>query len=729
MPNIPIADGFGLNLQASLNPNSAFAKYFQSPPALSIIQQNLASLQDVPLTGLPVKTTEVGIAFTAPTALASTSPQFAGSVTASANLSVAVSGKLFDPDPFDSPIEVPSGHAFLGLGVKATLSPGVSVPAGQLDVGFAVGSTLCLSNYKLFAATATSPTFQAALQASVGNYVIPLAPDDFAAMGVGDVATIEGTGSLQLSGTVNLLTAVNPLVSLSSAALPTTLSLQEGAKINVSASFTIQGDWQIRVQKVDSATVRLGFYRKRGADLTVDVNPSMGVTAGTGKVDFIAAILSAIGSSPVPSSADLEKAGLTEEKQETILRALRAGVQRNLALAVQAELHMLASQEAAFLYEVSLNELGPDGRAAIQNALRLNLSALSESAPLLPKGVQEIRSVLTTTRSKTHTLKLNLLGIYNFGATSDLTLKGTWLTDPASGAIVITDSATANRVASAVNYLASPDKLRKVLAQSFLITAAYRGSGLITHAPSLKVSYWHFAEHAKTDHATMAASLNMLARLGLISAGQEQQNLVHAGNFGCSSFFVNTDFDDALSESLFLTSDGQPRGFNEFESIGRNALRLLIDPGADDAFRLRALQDDAVWQKVKETGGTVVNLAQIFPDLNADLQISVIAGDYALIAWWASTMANMAQSLSTAKRFFSQQPPPASNAPAFKQIQNDLWHQMAEVASKTHDRFSDPWGLLAMDMASGQRCAASAQIVSPALTLSVKRASPPAPQS
>ena len=33
MPNIPITDGFGLNLQASLDPKSAFAKYFQHPPA------------------------------------------------------------------------------------------------------------------------------------------------------------------------------------------------------------------------------------------------------------------------------------------------------------------------------------------------------------------------------------------------------------------------------------------------------------------------------------------------------------------------------------------------------------------------------------------------------------------------------------------------------------------------------------------------------------------------
>ena len=48
MPNIPISDGFGLNLQASLDPKSAFAKYFQHPPAFSVLQQDLASLQNRP---------------------------------------------------------------------------------------------------------------------------------------------------------------------------------------------------------------------------------------------------------------------------------------------------------------------------------------------------------------------------------------------------------------------------------------------------------------------------------------------------------------------------------------------------------------------------------------------------------------------------------------------------------------------------------------------------------
>ena len=721
MPNIPIADGFGLNLQAGLNPHSAFAKYFQQPPSFSVMQQDLASLQDVPLTAFPLKSPVVGLTFATPTALASTCPQLPDCAAASATLCVVSGGELFDPDPFDNPIEVPSGRAFLGLVVKATVARGVKGSSGNLDVGFKAGATVCMSHYQSFATTATAPTFKTALQTVLENYVIPLAPDDLSAMGVGDVATIEATGSIELSGTVNLLTAVNPLASVSSATLPATLQIKEGATIDIDASFTIEGEFQIRIQKLDATTVRMGFYRKCGADFSVQVSPTVGISAGTSTVDFISTLLGAIAQSPFPSAGQLEQAGLDEDKQEAIVGALKAAIQRRLELSIMDELHADSSRAAAFLYEISLNDLGPDGRAAIQDALKLNLSSLWNSSGSLPRGVREIHNILATTRTKGHTLKINILGIYNYTSINDLLLKGTVLTDPASGEVLIADNATATRVSGAINFLADSDKLRKVLAQSFLITAAYRCSGLIAHAPSLKASYWHFEEHARTDRPTMAANLNVLKALGLTSASQAEESLAKLGDFGRSTFYLSTEYDDALSQSLFLRNDGQARQLDEFERVGRVALQLLIQSGGADEFRLRALQNDAIWQQVKETGGTFVNLAPIFPDLNRDAQIPVIAGDYVLIEWWATTMAHMAQSLSAAKQFLSQNPPPATESPAFKKVQTDLWRQMADVASKTHDRFADPWGLVAMDLASGQRSVASAQIVSSGLTRKVKR--------
>jgi len=727
-PSIAIADGFGLNILARLNPDSAFAKYFQQLPSFSVLQQNLASLQDVPLAEFPRKLAPIGLLFTRNTWVAWTSPVFAGSGAVSAALRVVTDGNLFDPDPFGSPINVPKGHAYLGLRVNATLAPKVGIPSEKPTFGFAAGSPVYMSHYKSFAtirvtkASAAAPTFKSALEATLQNFIIPLTPNDLSGIGVGDVAVIEGTGTFKFSGSFNLQTSVNPLVSVSSAAQPETLQIREGATIEILASCTITGDLQTRIEKVDAGTIRVGLYRKRGAEFTVQVSPSVGKTTGTTNTDFITAVLGAIGPSPFPSADELKKAGLTGKKQEEIVDALKTAIQKELELSVQAGLQGLSSQEAAFLYEISLRDLGPEGRTALQDALRLNFSKLSEPAPALPVGIREIQSLHTTTRSKGHSLKFNILGIYNFTSVSDLTLKGAVLTDPASGEVLITDRATATRVSGATNFLADSDKLRTVLAQSFLMTVAYRCSGLIAQAPSLKVSFRHFSEHAKTDRTTMQANLDVICNMGLITASQEQQSLTDAGDFGRSSFYLRTDYDDALSQGLFLRNDGQARALDEYEQIGRQALRAFLHAGDVDGYRLRSLESDAIWQQVKATGGTVGNLASLFPDLRSDTQIPVIAGDYLLIEWWATTMSKLAVTLSAAKRFFAQKPAPATNSPAFQKAQDDLWHQLAAAASSTHDRFSDPWGLMAMDLASGQQSTASARIVSPRLTLSAERA-------
>ena len=144
----------------------------------------------------------------------------------------------------------------------------------------------------------------------------------------------------------------------------------------------------------------MGIYRKLGTEFTVQITPSVGITAGTTKTDFMSAVLGAVTPSPFPSAGQLEAAGLSKEKQEAIESALKSAIQRNLALSVEEELQALSSHEAAFLYEISLRDLGSDGRKAIQEALRLNLSALSAVSGQLPQGIREIQNLITASRAK-----------------------------------------------------------------------------------------------------------------------------------------------------------------------------------------------------------------------------------------------------------------------------------------------------------------------------------------
>src|SRR5208283_1842692 len=103
MPTIQIVDGFGLDLQAALNPSSAFAKYFQKPPSLSVVQQDLASLENVSLAAFPLKSTQIGLSFQQPNSSTSASPQFTLGAAISGTLCVNTAGELFDPDPFENP--------------------------------------------------------------------------------------------------------------------------------------------------------------------------------------------------------------------------------------------------------------------------------------------------------------------------------------------------------------------------------------------------------------------------------------------------------------------------------------------------------------------------------------------------------------------------------------------------------------------------------------------------
>ncbi|MBZ5560907.1 MAG: hypothetical protein LAP13_00645 [Acidobacteriia bacterium] len=724
MPTIQLIDGFGLNVQATPDPVSAFVKYFRQLPSLAVLQRDLASIQDVPLAGFPLKSSVIGVSLDRPTDLGAAGLQLTVAAGVSGSLCVYTDGNLFDPDPYGDPVAVPERHAYVALGVNANVSAGVDSSLGKLDLGFEAGSTLSLFHYKCFEIAASTPTLRTALAASLSNYTIPAEFDDLASLAVGDIATLECTGTLQFSGKISLLTSVNPLASLSSSVVSDMIQVKAGAAIDVGASVAIDGEFQIRIQKLDAGTVRMGIYRKRGVDFKVQVDPSAGISAGLGGRDFISALFNALSPQPFPSAADFESAGLTEEKSDAIASALKAAVQRRLEIAVEGELQALSSHETAFLYEIELDSLEPEGKLAVQDALKLNLSGLVQPDGSLPRGVREIHSLLTTAREKVYSLKLNLLGVYNYASVNDLALKGTVLTDPASGEIVVTDTVNATRLSAGINYLADTDKLRKLLAQTFLITAAYRCSKLINQAPDLKASYWHFAAVAKTNRKTMASNLEVLEALGLLSAAQQRESLSGFEDFGRSTFYVNTDYDDALTQSLFLRSDGQPRQIEEYEKIGRTALCALIHPGDEDDFRLRPLEDDAIWGQVKDTGGTLGNLALVFPDLSRDSQIPIIAGDYVLIEWWATTMASMAVSLAAAKNFFSQDPPPALDSPERAKVQADLWHRMQDVASKTHDRFAEPWGLIAMDLASGQQAVASAQITSPRLTLRLER--PPA---
>lgn len=627
--------------------------------------------------------------------------------------------ELFSTEHYGDPLRVRANENYLSLGITASVSPGISDSVGRLGFGFDVGGDIALTNYKPFPVTPSEPTFASALTETLQEFTIPGGLQDLETMSPGTIATVEGRGSLKFSGTANLLSAVNPLASISlPAPLPAGLQVVSGASISVGASYELSSEYQIRLQKLDEKTVRLGYYKKRSSEFKIKASAKSGISVKPGNFDLTARLITAISSNAQADEDELQRAGLGASQIDTLEDTLKAGIERKLELSASFELGSLRSNEAAFLYEIQLDSVDERGREALAHALRGDLSRLTENEETLPPGIRMVRSIFTGLRRKKHTLKVNLVGIYNFISVSKLTVSGTITYEPESGELLIVDKATASSIAvGAVNFGPNAEKIREVLAESFLITAAYRSSKLVAQAPELKTSHSYFELHARTNRQTMKDNLDVAQAFGLLSPAEKEDRLDGVDNFGRTALFAEARYDEALTTALFL--DGEhPRSEDEYEQAGREALQLLVQDDDPDGYRRRAATDDQLWRRMKDRGQA--NFKPLFPDLGPP-QLAAVVADYSVIVWWAKAMRATGEKLAELRKFFAANPSPEPGNNVFQALRRDLAKHLESVAKNTRKEFGDPWGLVAMDLASGRRAEVKIQFTGPLVAFQVDR--------
>ena len=273
---------------------------------------------------------------------------------------------------------------------------------------------------------------------------------------------------------------------------------------------------------------------------------------------------------------------------------------------------------------------------------------------------------------------------------------------PSTGELVISDEATASRFVSAtVNFGADEHKLRHLMAESFLITAAYRGSGTVVSPPELGSSHLFFRIDDRTDASELRRAIAIAAALDLQGAALPAA----VQDFGRTSVLAEARYDDSLAHALFLRRDGTPRPREEYENAGRRAIRALVPRDADDAFRLRPATDDALWKRMKELGPA--NFEQLFPKAQAD----GVRPDYLAIRWWSQSMCDTADILQRMNR--------STNVLSLRE---ELAKCLREVAANAHEQFGTPWGLAAMFIVSGSTAEAEVNITGPKFVFSARRA-------
>jgi hypothetical protein len=227
------------------------------------------------------------------------------------------------------------------------------------------------------------------------------------------------------------------------------------------------------------------------------------------------------------------------------------------------------------------------------------------------------------------------------------------------GEIVITDQATASRIAASTsNFAADHEKLRKVLAESFLITAAYRCSKLSAQGQTLESLHTYFELHSKTNRETLKNNLDVVETLGMLTRQEKDKLLGGPGDFGSTTFYAETRYDDALMTRLFLNADGTPRPEEEYEQAGRDAVKSLVQAGEADDYRRAPVTDNKLWKELKQSGNpqTFKSLDKIkalraSKKLPMEIVVGGIGTDFLVIRWWAQEMRRMGEKLAEVRAF------------------------------------------------------------------------------
>jgi hypothetical protein len=401
---------------------------------------------------------------------------------------------------------------------------------------------------------------------------------------------------------------------------------------------------------------------------------------------------------------------------------VKAAINRRLEIAVTAGLSAGKSKSAVLLYEIDPAKWTEASRQAIDQALHGDLAGMH--AGLLP-GVTCVRSIWDDVRRRGLDFAVNLLGILNYRSVAQFTLAGQVLFEPATGALVITDKATAERIRStSVNFGADTQKLRHVMAESFLITAAYHSAHqaavrqAATGAVSLRCSHSFFDLRNSTARRDMARNLRTGVALGLLNA-DDAELPDGVRDFGRTMYLISADYDSDLVDRMFLDSNGAPQPPELYESAGRAALQFLVQADDDDAVRRQPAIDNMLWSRMKAVGQP--GFHALFKGISEPLLAAIVA-DYSTIVWWADVMSRTARELAKVRRWEAGHATVSFDDPEFRKLHQDLAGYLRKVAETTREEFGAPWGLIAMNQLTGPRAGARILINGPNLGVDKRRA-------
>ena len=727
LPSITIRDSLKVDIiTAAPQPRTGLGKYLPAGVAALVAEATGAGQLRGLLTSAQAGESGLNLSWSDAVPIGPARDKIALSISAGTKAVVGVYNRtgmeLFESSFTGAPLKVPAGRAFVAFSIRPTLGLEARQQVGALTFGFSAGSEAELRCYRPFDLTIAPITLAAACKDLLEHFVIPNTAADLRQMSElpdGTIACASGHGQLKIAASVNLAAAFNPLASVGTIPVLGTLSAGGGgATASVGITAMVSGDFQIRAQRLDASVVRLGFHTVAGRGLDVTVAGSGGTGLTLGDRDLIKLLFAGPGGVPDAAKEELVKDGLTSERLDRVTATMKAGLSRRLELAVSAQFSALKGDEAAFLYEIDLDALDADGAAAIDRALAGDLTALNALEPDGSRhGIRTVQSRTQALSRKSVNWRINLVGIVNVLSMRELLRNGSVAHDTDSGELVIVDKVTSDRVGAIVE----PRQIRRLLYESALMTLTYKAGGLDVNA-GLDAAQSFFFFDKSANRQRVSDYLDAVAAVGLLDAAATGDHLSGDDDFGKASLLLETTFDQAACERVFGVPGPPPdRAF--YEDIGRRALAALVKASDPDAYRRLPMIDSALWRRMRD-GGQAQFRTILPPPITGGgenqqaLRVGVVAADYSVIVWWAKAMALAASRLADMLAFLQGRTATSLDQDAaFGSRRADLSDAIVKAIRENTSTFDDPWGLVALFMASAGKAAVAATLVSPKLTL------------
>jgi hypothetical protein len=738
MPDFSIKDSLGNPVdiaQVNWTSASSLGNYVKSQALHLIVVPDFIARKDKTLTEAAPKPLTFHLSVKHDFQLGNTKPEIDITPGAEVRLTVdATQGDdLFDDDSFHVPSAVPPGTAYVGLTLTGSLDLGVSGSSGDLTFGIDRSSRITFQFLKAFPTGSNETTLGSAAAAAWSDFVIPAQVSDLSHLGLNDVCCVSGQGCLKISGSVTFTLPVNPLASLNLPLGTGTVAIRDGVLAGLSASLSLTGGYQIRLERLAESSIRLSFLSQRGAELVTDLTASAGVSVALGTTDLLAKLLGNIATGAVDKTL-LD--GLTPDEIDSFTDAVKSGLDHSLRAAIDLALSTKRDNEAAFQYEIQPALFNAQSTQAVAAALKGDLSlltALEENAATdgtLAPGIKLLNSVFSTARTQGASLKINLLGIVNLISVAKLISSCEFLFEPATGDLTIKETAQSEKISAITDPFKRQEALRKALFYSVLATTTYV-IGKAVVIPDLRIDSVHFAVNQNTNQQTLADYINWLVALDLMSPDEQAQTLNLFSSGGPSTCIVRTRLDNALCEALFFNAQGNPRPAADYLELGRKSLRALLDPGNSDIDRARCqfLDNPTTWTQAVDLGPSP-QLASLIPLSSADPKFNVVmadvTGDLYDIVWWANGMQKASQALQKVRTFLAgRDPATLANDPAFSDQRDGLQKTMRNLVASSQLRFHEPWGIVCLFRAAGSR-GASGKLTAGKLVIQKDGAIPPA---